>query len=661
MDSSYINHFTMDLHEDLQLEDVDSASILQYHYVNHSGIKRGQRNEGIEKTVKYFKDIFQEQKSNPQSNGISFTQFHAALVKNDMDFVTKTLDALEDPQIRQFACNSFVNFSAENITDISEISGITSTLPSDVNIDLSPSPSSSCKIYNSQLKFLLMFKLPLALASISGCMACVQVLLENGASIFTIDSNGNSIIHCLVYMSKINKKFAIDAYRKILNGMHSLEEKFELVMLENRNRFTAMDIAVKELCIDFISVIFRTEGVYRLVVQECGPFKHVLYDVSRYERDTTDHLPYHFLYHMALVTEDELENFKDCNIFKSEPFKSWVEFKRDKYKVQLTLWSLSWNIFFALMFTQTTIYYISDHHPIWPWLAILLLTLGSLNFLGTFYSIFTQKNVWKFVLSQWHTKGFPIAFKMYYQFFQIIFSSSVITIQTLHLIGYPCTGNHTLFTFLYLITVVFGAASVILFTQFQTKVGHLLVLIDRMVFDVILFLTIFSIIFSTFGMALTILHAEPMCKTDINHNTTGVKEADQNTRMFSSITYTMYESLIAGMTLIAPHPLHFESSHSSSISMITFVVFLVMISIIMLNLIIATMTRKVSFLNSHQETIKGLQSIILAQTIEEIWNFDIKWLNPYAYFQRKAEEKYLVKSKDGQSVFLHVVETMTPV
>ena len=618
----------------------------------------------MDKEITYFASMYDAQKcTDTERNQVKPTGFHSALVNNDVVYVKKLFDKLDDPEITEFICNASVSlsFSAEKNThqNLFDTENVFRAVEYEQGIEHLTDLSLSMKLDNQKSKeihFLQLFQLPISLATLSLKNDCLELLLDNGASLFSVDTNGNNIIHTLVLLSKRDATFATQTYKCILSRIQSVDAKYNLVVAENKAGFTPLDLAAKELCVEFISVLLQTDGIYRITTLDCGPFQHVLYDISRYENKGSNKLPHHFLQHLSFVYEDDLEQFVHCQLFETEPIKTWVKYKHAKYRLPQVFWSMCWLLYYLLFSLQTAVYYHTDDHLIEVHIAIILVILAVLTSAEGLYAFCVQRHMLKEVILRFNSKGIPVAFEYHYIVFHGIFNICVLTIETLHLSHHECLGHEVMFTVLYVVACLSGCTALLFFTQFFQRMGHLLILIDRMLWDIILFIITWSLIFISFGLTFTILHSDPMCHKDLQMDTNSNTNSSGTTGMFRSLSYTLYEIFILGMTLMAPKPLHFENSHFAALAMLLFLVFLLKVTLIMNNLLIATMTQKVSFLNSHKHVIKGLQTVVLAQLVEDLSGFNgNKWFNSCLFYT--ANKRYIVKSKDGKQIFLHVVET----
>lgn len=141
----------------------------------------------------------------------------------------------------------------------------------------------------------------------------------------------------------------------------------------------------------------QTNGVYRFVTHSCGPYQHVLYDISRYEGDhATNPLGIHFLSHFSQITEDQLEYFARHGIIHKEPFETWISVLSGEHTLQLYMWS-AWFLTYVLLYLmQIILYYYLDEHTKYYSLAGALLFYSFFTICGEIYNI---KMEWKEILT----------------------------------------------------------------------------------------------------------------------------------------------------------------------------------------------------------------------------------------------------------------------
>ena len=615
----------------------------------------------LKKTVEYFTLLADLSTS---SKSVPWTPFHTALVKGNMIFLNQLFEAIKRKSLRTYICNTTVDYSTawhheeefirENLKDVARSEGSDFMKYFIHSGNSNQADERKCGLFKKGKKDTdeLKFEIPIALACISGNHKIIEFLLTNGASLGSKDSTGNTVFHSLVSVAKYQPLMAVSTYRELVNKLESVEEKHDLVRAENVDGKTALDLAAKELCFDYVLALYQTEGVYRFVSLECGAVQHVLYDISRYESATSTE-KVHFLHNLAMIHEDEIPDLHRCKILENEPFKSWFTCKLQKYRLKCVIWYLIWVILLGLFSAQTILYYSSQNHPIHKSLAVILLIYAALISFETILFIISERNVYFVTFLKSTKKGFPVANKSYYMLFHLIFATTVVVIEILHIIELPCDGNIPLYVSLYVFASEYGCLSLMLFTQLYAKGGHLVTLIDRMVWDVFLSLLIWVIIFNSFILSFYILHTEPICEVAEVHsnNTIGT-----NKDMFSTFKHSFYETILLALEILPPKPLHFDHASVHWLAVVLYSSFLLLVPLVLINLIIAIMTQKVSALNRYQNTIQSLQKLFLALFMERISSFRLIPINPFKSMQNKVESKHLVFNEDGTQIFIEVVE-----
>lgn len=210
-----------------------------------------------------------------------------------------------------------------------------------------------------------------------------------------------------------------------------------------------------------------------------------------------------------------------------------------------------------------------------------------------------------------------------------------------------------MFTILYVYAVLDGFIAFLKFTQLNYRVAHFIIQIDRMLFDIMLFLAVWFLIYFTYAIVFYILHFEHHCEIHSNNIS-----ANYNDTMFANFWRTTYETFIMGLYIIPPKPLYFEQSEWHIVSMIVYTLFLVAVSMVMVNVIIARMIEKVKQLHRYKSTVSRLQFIVSAMFMEGIASSFMIWLNVLKFRHDRVSIKYFIKSEDGSKVFIRVVETL---
>ena len=84
-----------------------------------------------------------------------------------------------------------------------------------------------------------------------------------------------------------------------------------------------------------------------------------------------------------------------------------------------------------------------------------------------------------------------------------------------------------------------------------------------------------------------------------------------------STTYTsFYETLLLVLGIAVPSPLYFESATTPIFACVIYLIMIFIVSIILINLLIAVMTERVSELNRHTTIIQTIQLISMSLLME---------------------------------------------
>ena len=79
------------------------------------------------------------------------------------------------------------------------------------------------------------------------------------------------------------------------------ETKLALHQQENLLHLTPLDLAADMCLPEIVMLMFRTKGVNQFELWNAGPYCHMLYDVTRYEKDLTQH--YMFLQDLVIYVK----------------------------------------------------------------------------------------------------------------------------------------------------------------------------------------------------------------------------------------------------------------------------------------------------------------------------------------------------------------------
>lgn len=609
------------------------------------------RNSDIEEVMLYFQSVYStvtDSMEMPPADysgiKIPWNPFYAAIIQGDVALLECMLDSVQNMEIVKLMCNACIDYESAWFSNRDQDKYV-NALQNDKFINVKYFKNLSEKKLSEMVK--LQFELPMAVAAASGDLDTVMLLLKHCSNLHSVDSKMCNICHNLITLARDKPHEAVQFYKVIMQACESPEEKCTLATAKNAEGYTPLSLAAKTHTFSFVYCLLQTEGVYKFVTQDCGSFRHVLYDLTDYEGDLSQSKQkYHFLYNLALIHEHELEFFQKYQVLSREPFLSWRKSKIQMYNSNSMIWFVCWIFYLTVYFTKIGIFYLTDKHEISEISSIILLILSILIMFGQLWYVFLERHVYKYVFVTWREHGLPVAYKTYYLIFQLIFSVLVVITESLHLGGLYCPGHETVFLTLYTLSAACGCLSLLVFTQFSRQAAHILTLMDRVLWTVLLFLLLWAIVFCLFVFGFYILNYNHHCGQQ--YNTTDDDE------MFRTLGLSCYDTFVLGLEVVPPNPLYFDNSEMKLFSMVMYCIFLILVPVVMMNLMVATFTANVSNLNKYREIIKELQFLFVALLMEALASTLI--IFPIGIVHQKTRKKFFVVDEDR--VFLRVVEKL---
>ncbi len=493
------------------------------------------------------------------------------------------------------------------------------------------------------------FGMSLALAAMAGKKSIFLLLLSFGADIYQMDRAGNNIVHSLVNWSSTHPQIAIEMYAVVIDTFHTSEEKEQLLKHENISGQTPLDLAATLYAPEMMLAILNTEGVYRFVAKDCLLHRHILYDLSAYEGpEKARQSP---LFYCQSITESDVIRFAACNFFETEPVKTWIKARWQTYKYDLYIVYIYWAIYIILYLTQLTMYLVHGH----PHLAVnIFLIYFSVNIL------LCDAVVWIRSFRQGYSslrrmvyKGkYPATFTMGYRLLQYTFSLLVVIVTIFHLTKSECQNSDAI-RVIHCFTSIYCFLSILYFSQLNTHMGHLLITIQRMIYEMCVFIGIGTIIFFAIATAFAVLQIEPPCT---NATSSDVNNDSKLETVFQTCSNVLYDTFLLSLAIAAPGPGLFNTN-LSGLALFIYIISVLLISILLINLLIGIMGQRVIDINKYKSVFQILQEISIVQFIEQR-NI---WFNFWNIKLACKKSKYFQCSGDLSKVLLHVTEDGPPV
>jgi hypothetical protein len=175
------------------------------------------------------------------------------------------------------------------------------------------------------------FSLPIILAAVHGDLEIVDLLCDDGASIYSKDVEGDNVIHALIWIAAFKPEKEKDLcvmFEKLMTLASTDENKKRLLIVEDIDGLRPFELASKLGTFLLFGRIVETEGVYKVVVAVSPIARKVRYDISEYESSGPNGRamlsPLNFLRYMR---DDEIEKEGAVEIFKHPAMAKWIDSK----------------------------------------------------------------------------------------------------------------------------------------------------------------------------------------------------------------------------------------------------------------------------------------------------------------------------------------------
>lgn len=615
------------------------------------------------------------------SSQMELTPLHTALINGDMDMIDRILEEVGEPEVVETVLNCpLVNLQRQQVRaknmpptliyiariahllsheDIRRIGTELETrhhTPSHVNI-------------MSRMTEAFYLELPLFLACASGSRLALETLIKHGACLDGRDSKEENVFHNLVRLSEKAPRTAVDMYKFIIDELCVLDIRVNLLHAENRDGRRPLDLAGKLCLPEMLLAIINTDGVYRYPLLEYGLVRLVRYDLTDYESDQAQ-THKSILYHLTNMDEAQLSRALGCQLLSSEPFHSWIKTKfiarQGLMRSFIVFWMIH-TIFFVLTLTSFIHGSINDAYLIFTILhAVVYLAVEF------FHSKQNVREIRDALKGTFIYRHVPVTFTFVYRFFQIAFCVCVL----FSAVCYPfrCS-NPTFILSTFVISTMLGCLSFLFFMQIQSNVGHLLIILQKVVYDTSFFLFMMFLIFLAFASGLFLLHSDmelEACRSD-NNSVSYSNNCDKDESFPKDFSEALYETVLLMFTVMAPRDIHFKCSHIPGMAALLYILLLLIISIILVNLLIAIMTQRIEEISRMREGILKLERVSIVLYMEErlktkilmaalnFWQKFVKKIPfnqsyPGIFFKRRPKPSF-VKAPSGR-VYLDLVETL---
>ena len=222
----------------------------------------------------------------------------------------------------------------------------------------------------------------------------------------------------------------------------------------------------------------------------------------------------------------------------------------------------------------------------------------------------------------------PVTFTFAYRVIQLIYCVCVVINITS---AYYFCDNVAFVQVTYVLSSFTGILSLLFFLQLKEGVGHLLIVIQKMVYQTFLFSFMFGIFCMAFATALTLLSFTPdfACNNHPNKNIqnaiTSLREGELPAQIkppsasnnFSNYLNTLYETILLTLAIMPPSDIYFKGSGIPALSMVFYMVLVLIPGLVMVNFLIALMTRRAESIDNLKEDILKLEKLSLILFVYE--------------------------------------------
>ena len=557
---------------------------------------------------------------------VPMTLFHVALMDGDLSLVCSALEFLDDKDMWTHFLNTPVAacFLPKSIHDI------------------------ECGTYIPETC--------LAMAAFSGKEDLIQLLLSHGADIELNNSKGNNIFHDIVLLSVKHCDTALWMYGHLTRNLDKQLLR-QLLDVENKDQMVALDLASYLAIPEMIFAILKTDGVYRYVDKYCGTHSHVRYDVTRYE--TREGSDIHLLYYLAYATEEELVRFDKHNIFKREPLMSWINAKFKQFNALVYLWLVVWLILLGVYLATLIITLNSLTLPPVEW-SITLIVLYVTAVIVHSMDVFVQRKVFRMLWTRMRQHRPPANAVHMYRFYMLVFFVSVISTSVVALTPDDLDTFSTTYLGLNATAVMFGLVSVLFFVQLSQRLGYTLTAIEKIFTFILEFAFILFVILLALSLSFHVYHlADTNCSNTSNDTLVSAQLCEKENpdeAMFATFAHSLYETVLISAGIMVPQSIYFTQSEAPSLAVALYVLSLLMVYIVLLNLMLALINKRIMDIDEHKESIMIIQKLSIYLFIANNKIFKPR-AGQTGFISKCMPNDKFVRNRSQERVYLSVIET----
>ena len=454
------------------------------------------------------------------------------------------------------------------------------------------------------------------LAAVCGSYDVMKHLYSVGVDVHQVDSLGNNVIHALIIYSSKQKGSAELHFRtyKYIELLISRKEMLLLLKLENHDGLRPVELASHFQAFLLLNAIFNTRDAYLMKSIVCGLTAVDYYDVSDYE-STENHRPVaNSPLFLTIFSQDEKLHEKiSAENFNSGIIGNWLRCKQSIFAPIVVLWTI-FRLAMIVLVLFVEIPVLADKTASCAFLRfnppvttrfLLNTCLSSIATLCLTYDIFDIITFRKF-LPAWRKiysvpYGEAMAQYAFYRVFQILYNICLLFFGIVRIV-HELRGHQIVPSFVhesFFLVVIFGSVwSMLYFVQLSSIFGNYVIAMQRMLVYLAKFSVIICVFFIPFASVFPrfIQPVNGTCPTD-----------------FDSVPATFYTTFTAILSMVNFHSFNTPSPEGL---WLVHVCFVSIVSILLLNFLIAVFSdayREVAF---HASTILDVQWLLITAIVE---------------------------------------------
>ena len=452
------------------------------------------------------------------------------------------------------------------------------------------------------------------LAAVCGSYNVMKYLYAAGIDVHQVDSLGNNVMHTLIIYSNKQKgsgELHLRTYHYIAS-LVSGDEMSSLLQSENRDGLRPVELAAHFQTFLLLKVIFDNRNSYMTKSVVCGLSVVDYYDVSDYECvEQQRPMANSPLFLIIFLHINKLTDKFSVDHFTSGIIGNWLRCKQSILLPIIAVWAIfRFAVIALVMFVEFTAPADKSPsctiqlHPSITTSVISNTSLSSIAALCLTYDIYDIITFRKFLPAWRKTYSLPygeaVAHYVFYRVFQIVYNTCLIFYGISKTVSNG--GYHILPTFvhesLFLVIIFGGVWSMLYFVRLSSTFGNYVIALERMLFYLAKFSIIICVFFIPFASVFPrfILPVNGTCPVE-----------------FDSVTASFYTTFTVILNMV---DFHSFSTPSPEGLWLVHVCFVSIVSILLLNFLIAVFLDAYTEVASHAAIIVGVQWLLITAIVE---------------------------------------------